>query len=230
MFHDSLAKADHLLAQYGIAAVFFAILVEGAGVPAPGQTLLIAAALLASRGELSIVGLLFAAGLGSVGGVLGGWAIGRYGGRRLLDRFAGPRLERLESLFQRYGGAVVAFGRFIDGVRQLSGLAAGALGLPFVLVLAWDVFGAVVWTGFWGLGPYWIGRDFAEINHLWHKAGPLALALTIVAVGTVLVWVARGGRMRTVPWGSPTREQQLSSSIKKDRQAIRRAKGEADDA
>lgn len=229
MFHDSLAKADHLLAQYGIAAVFLAILVEGAGVPAPGQTLLIAAALLASRGEISIAGLLVAGWLGSAGGVAAGWAIGRYGGRRLLDRFAGPRLARLEILFLRYGGAVVAFGRFIDGVRQLSGLAAGALGVPFALMLAWDAFGALVWTGFWGLGAYWVGRDFTEINHFWREVGPVTLTLTILAVIALFWWIAIG-RLRMATFGRPAEERPLSSRVEQDRKAIRRAKGEPHDS
>lgn len=228
MFHESLAKADHLLAQYGVAAVFLAILVEGAGVPAPGQTLLIAAALLAARGEISIAALLFAGAMGSAGGVAAGWAIGRYGGRRLLERFAGPRLARLELLFVRYGGAVVAFGRFIDGVRQLSGLASGALGVPFGLMLAWDVFGALVWTSFWGLGAYWIGRDFTEMNHLWREAGPVALTLTIVLVAGVIGWIALG-RLRLAPWARPA-EERVSSTVEQNRKPVRRAKRETDDA
>jgi membrane protein DedA with SNARE-associated domain len=192
VIEHELARAQPLLDRYGYAAVFLAIFAEGIGIPAPGQTLLIAAALLAARGEFAIGALLVVAAIASATGVLGGYAIGRYGGSRLLARFAGPRLDRLNGYFERFGGLVVILGRFVDGARQMSGIAAGAVEMRFLAVLAWDVAGAVVWTAFWGLGAYWLGRDMHQVAHLLELARPYlwiaALLLTVVAV----IWLVRG--------------------------------------
>jgi membrane protein DedA with SNARE-associated domain len=187
-----LASVRPLLERYGYVAVFAAIFVEGLGIPAPGQTLLIAAALLAAGGALSLPWLLTVAFAASVGGTLVGWTIGRYGGRRILDRFAGPRLEKLEDLCQRRGGLLVAFGRFVDGARQLAGMVSGALGMPLAEFLAWNLVGGLVWTAVWGLGSFVLERNMGAIAELYHRVGPLAaVAILAVLVATVF-WLVRG--------------------------------------
>src|SRR5690242_19698129 len=114
-----LEAVQPLHERWGYLAVFVAIFAEGCGIPAPGQTLLIAAALLAARGELWLGLVLATAVCAAAGGNLAGCALGRVGGRPVLERIASPqRLTRLEGLFERRGGVVVGFGRFVDGLRQ----------------------------------------------------------------------------------------------------------------
>ena len=188
-----LAAVQPLLERYGYGAVFLAIFVEGMGIPAPGQTLLIAAALLAARGDLSLGMLLVVALVAAAGGNLAGFAIGRYGGRRVLERIgAGERLNKMEALFRRRGGVVVGFGRFVDGLRQLAGIAAGSLEMPFATFFVWNLIGAVAWVGFWGLGVFLFDRDFAAIALLFHRFRPLAIALAVLGVVLVIVWLRRG--------------------------------------
>lgn len=189
-----LAEVRPLLERYGYAAVFAAIFVEGFGIPAPGQTLLIAAALLAAGGGLGLLPLLAVALAASAGGTFVGWWIGRAGGSRLLDRFAGPRLERLQESFRHRGGLVVAFGRFVDGARQLSGIVAGALGMPLATFLSWNALGALVWVAAWGLGSFVLERNVHAILHVYHRIGPVAAVVVVISIAVVVVWLARGRR------------------------------------
>lgn len=196
-FEQHLAAAQPLLEKWGYASVFGCIFAEGVGIPAPGQTLLVAGALLASRGELGLAQLLVVAVVAAALGNTLGWLIGRAGGRPLLQRFArGERLERVERLFLRWGPRVVALGRFVDGLRQLNGLAAGALGMERVPFLFWNAIGALLWVGFWGLGAYGFGRDFDAIASLAHRAGPLLVALVLIGAALLVVYLVRVPRRR----------------------------------
>ena len=188
-----LTAAQPLLDRWGYGAVFVAIGVEGVGIPAPGQTLLMAASLLAARGQLSLGPLLATSVAGAALGNALGWVVGRWGGRPLLERFAGgPRLERIDDLFERRGGLVVLLGRFVDGVRQVNGLAAGALGMPFAPFFAWNLAGALLWTGVWSLGLYWLDRDFEAIARTFHHVQRwIGLGVGILVL-LVLAWVVRG--------------------------------------
>ena len=129
-FDRHLAAIQPLLGEWGYLAVFVFIFIEGIGIPAPGQTLLMAGALLASRGELALGPLVATALAAAALGNAAGFEIGRRGGRPLLLRFArGDRLARIEAIFRRSDAALVSLGRFVDGARQLNGIAAGALGM-----------------------------------------------------------------------------------------------------
>ena len=98
--------------HYGYLAVFGAILLEDFGMPVPGETLLIANALLASRGKMDIVTLLWTACIAAITGDSIGYAIGRFGGRGLVLRYGRyvlitkGRLTKAEGFFRRYGGVV----------------------------------------------------------------------------------------------------------------------------
>jgi len=194
-----LASVQPLLARYGYAAVFLSIFVEGMGIPAPGQTLLVAAAILAARGELSVALLLATAVVASAGGNLAGYWIGRSGGRRILERIgAGPRLTKMESLFDRRGGVVVAFGRFVDGTRQLAALVAGSLAMPPATFFLWNLLGAVVWGGAWSLGPVFFEHHVvARSAGLLHALRPVLIAGAVVAVVLGVRWLRRGAVTHT---------------------------------
>jgi membrane protein DedA with SNARE-associated domain len=187
-----LESVQPLLQRWGYTAVFVAIFVEGCGIPAPGQTLLIAAALLAAKGELWLGLVLATAVCAAAGGNLAGYAIGRLGGHRLLERIASPqRLAQMEKLFERRGGVVVGFGRFADGLRQLAGIAAGSLNMDLVTFFAWNLLGAVVWVTFWGAGAFFFERHVTQVSAVFHHVRPLALGLAALAVVLALRWMRR---------------------------------------
>jgi membrane protein DedA with SNARE-associated domain len=144
-----------LLDHYGYLAVGGLVLVEDFGVPAPGETVLIAAAVYAGAGQLNIVAV---AVIGFVAAVVGdniGFAIGRFGGRRVVLRFGRyvlltpRRLDTAESFFTRHGGKVVTIARFVEGLRQANGIIAGITGMHWRRFLAFNALGAALWVGLW---------------------------------------------------------------------------------
>lgn len=192
----AVARVRPLLERYGYPAVFVAVGVEGAGIPAPGQTLLIAGAIDAVRGALNIVALVALAIAAAVLGNSLGYLIGRAGGRPLLRRLpiSEARLNRVDELFQRYGGAFILVARFFDGTRQLNGIMAGTLEMPWWRFTFWNLLGAVIWVAVWGLGAYWLDRDIGRVVALLERVEPWAIVLLIAALLAGLVYLLRQRR------------------------------------
>jgi membrane protein DedA with SNARE-associated domain len=164
---DLLPLIDKYVATYGALAIFVVVYLESFGAPLPGETGVIATALLASRGDLSIVAVFLAVFSGAVLGDSTGYVIGRFGGRRLLERF-GPyvrltpqRLEAFEARFARQGFYLVMIARFLPVLRQLNGLLAGSMNMPWHIFIAAQVIGALAWTSLYVLGPFF----FADLFH-----------------------------------------------------------------
>jgi membrane protein DedA with SNARE-associated domain len=195
-FDRHLATIQPLLGEWGYLAVFVFIFIEGIGIPAPGQTLLMAGALLASRGELALGPLVATALAAAALGNAAGFEIGRRGGRPLLLRFArGDRLARVEAVFRRSDATLVLLGRFVDGARQLNGIAAGALGMDGQRFLTWNLLGAALWSFFWGIGTWIFGRDLDAIARTLHVARPVLLLVVPTATALLLGWLLwRRGR------------------------------------
>ncbi|MEJ2431386.1 MAG: DedA family protein [Deltaproteobacteria bacterium] len=152
---DLLTTVKPYLDQYGYWALFGAILLEDFGMPVPGETLLIASAFLASQGEMHLVPLLLIACVAAVTGDNIGYAIGRFGGRKLVLRYghyvliSEQRLQKAEGFYRRYGGAVVVMARFFAVLRQLNGIVAGTTKMSWRRFLLYNVLGAALWVSFW---------------------------------------------------------------------------------
>jgi len=131
----ALGALAPLLNHYGYLAVAGLITLEDFGVPVPGETVLIAAAVYAGAGQLNIIVLALIAVAAAVIGDNIGYAIGRFGGRRLVERFGRyllitpQRLDTAERFFGRHGGKVVTIARFVEGLRQANGIIAGITGM-----------------------------------------------------------------------------------------------------
>lgn len=132
-----LAHLGPVLDHYGYLAVGGFVLLEDFGVPVPGETILIAAAVYAGAGRLSVVGVGLIAFLAAVIGDNLGYAIGHFGGRALVLRYGryvmltSERLDKAEGFFCRHGGKVVVAARFIEGLRQANGIVAGTARMPW---------------------------------------------------------------------------------------------------
>src|ERR1041384_7660289 len=147
-FERSLARVQPLLERYGYGASFLSVMLEGVGIPTPGQTLLMASSIEAAKGRMNIVLLLFLVAIAATVGNSIGYAIGRWGGRAVLERLKvnRQRQQYLDDLIDRRGGIVILFARFLDGLRQLNGIVAGLLRMPWWTFTLYNVAGAILWT------------------------------------------------------------------------------------
>lgn len=186
---EFLAGVAPILDRWGYLAVAGVIGVESFGVPAPGQTIMVAAAIYAGAGRMNV----FAVGaIAFVAAVLGdnvGYWIGVRGGRRLVHRFGRyvfitpERLARAEGFFARRGSRVVVVARFIDGLRQLNGVIAGITAMPWRTFLLYNAIGAALWVAWWTTVSYLFGIHLVKIietahRYQWWALGLIALAIT----------------------------------------------------
>jgi membrane protein DedA with SNARE-associated domain len=198
--HDAIAVVAPYLDRYGYAAVFGALLLESFGLPLPGETMLIAGALLAAQGGLRLVPLLVTAWAAAVLGDNIGYAVGRFGGRRLIVRYGArigiteSRLARVEAFFQRYGGEVVLIARFFAVLRQLNGIVAGTVGMVWWRFLAYNAVGAALWVCAWGIGVYTVGERLGALAPWIHRLGYLAIGVAALVLVAGIILHARRRR------------------------------------
>ena len=188
-----IANVKPILDRYGYGAVAVAVGVEGAGIPAPGQTLMIAAAVDAasSHARLHIGWLLLTAFLAAAIGNSLGYLIGRLGGRALLKRLPvdARHLQRVETAFARWGGWLIAGARFFDGLRQLNGIAAGILEMPWWRFTWFNLLGAALWVGVWGLGFYYLEEHLHAILAVVRHWNPWVVAGTLIGLVILILFL-----------------------------------------
>jgi membrane protein DedA with SNARE-associated domain len=179
-----------LIETHGYWAVGAIVGMESMGLPAPGETILVFAALYAAtQGGLNIWGVIACAATGAILGDNVGYWIGRTFGYPLLlryGRYIGLNEERIklgQYLFLRHGGKVVFFGRFVAILRVLAALLAGVNRMDWGRFLVANAAGGIVWAAFFGLGAYTFGAA------LLHTRGPLAVGLLIFASIAVVLAV-----------------------------------------
>jgi membrane protein DedA with SNARE-associated domain len=189
----ALAVIAPYLAHYGYAAVGGLLLVEDFGIPVPGETVLIAAAVYAGAGRMNIVAVAIVAFAAAVIGDSVGWLIGRHGGRRLLTRYGRyvlltpHRVARAENFFTRHGNKIVPVARFFDGLRQANGIIAGMTGMRWLKFLVLNAVGAALWVGVWTTVGDVAGRHISTIYPMITRYGTYELAALAVVAAVLLV-------------------------------------------
>jgi membrane protein DedA with SNARE-associated domain len=186
------------LQRYGLPLLFLLVMAESSGVPVPGETALITAALLASRGHFDIAAVIVVAAVAAIIGDNIGYLLGRVGGRRVLLRWgfvakhAEKGLPKAERFFQRHGGKTVFFARFIAGLRVFGAWVAGMTKMPWGRFLVWNAAGGICWALVFGLGTYYLGKAAVEA----FARGGLVVFAVAVVVGLVAaaVWWRRKRR------------------------------------
>jgi membrane protein DedA with SNARE-associated domain len=180
------------LNHYGLWAVLALVLIEDFGIPVPGETVLIAAAVFAGSGRLNVFAVA-AVGFGAA--VLGdniGYAIGRFGGRKLVDRwgkyvFLTPeRLDKAEAFFNRHGAKIIVLARFVEGLRQANGIIAGIAGMHWLRFLACNALGAALWVATWVSVGFFAGQ---HITTIYNAITKYSLYAAIIAVIAIAIWI-----------------------------------------
>lgn len=185
-----------LFARYGYAVVFVGVLLENAGAPVPGETMLLAGAALARFGSLRLTWVIAAAIVGATLGDNLGFFIGRRGGRVLVERYGAmigmtsAHLAKFDRFFERHGAKTVFVARFITGLRVLGALLAGASRLNWSRFLVFNALGAVVWATTFGLVGYALGYSWLALEQWIGRSGLILLAL-VSAIGGLAILRAR---------------------------------------
>jgi membrane protein DedA with SNARE-associated domain len=196
--HNSLQLIEQYMLAYGYWAVFFGVMLENAGVPVPGETILLIAGYLASTGKFHLGLVMLIAATGAVIGDNIGFAIGHHFGRNVLLRigrffFLTPkRLAHMENYFERHGNKTILVARFITGLRVFAALLAGASKMPWRVFIVFNMAGAVLWSVVISTLGYLFGQSLPLLIKWVGRSGTILLISAIV-VG-IVVWRVRKHR------------------------------------
>jgi len=186
-----------LFARYGYGVVFVGVMAEGAGLPIPGETALLAGGALAHFGQLSLLWVVVTAIGGAIVGDNTGFLIGRLGGRALAERhgwkvgLTKARLQQFDGFFQRHGARTLVVARFITGLRVVCAVLAGSSGLRWARFAVYNATGVVLWSIVIGLAGYMLGESWERLERWIGRSGVVALA---VVFGLALFTLVRARR------------------------------------
>lgn len=180
----------HLLNIYGYWAVLVFVSIESIGIPFPGETMLLVAAIYAgTTHQLFIPFVIAAAASGAIIGDNIGFFIGREGGYRLLRRYGRyillneRKLKLGQYLFKKHGGKVVFFGRFVAVLRALAAFLAGTNRMQWPRFLVFNALGGIGWATIYGLGGYFLGKNIQRFT------GPVGIVLIILAAISIIAFI-----------------------------------------
>jgi len=197
--HNSLKLIEQYMLAYGYWAVFFGVMLENAGLPVPGETILLIAGYFASTGQFHLPLVMLIAATGAVVGDNIGFAVGHHFGRGFLLRvgrffFLTPkRVEHMENYFKRHGNKTILVARFITGLRVFAALLAGASRkMPWRVFVLYNMAGAVLWSVVITTLCCLFGASLPILVKWVGRSGTILLIAAIV-IG-VIVWRVRRHR------------------------------------
>ena len=186
--------------HYGLAVVFVVVALETGGIPLPGETAIVAAAILASQRHFSIAEVVAVATAAAIVGDNAGYWAGRKLGRGFLQRYDVVRrfsdrvLPPAERFFKRHGGKAVFLARWTSGLRVAGAWIAGFAHMEWWRFFLWNASGGLVWAAAVSLIAFYFGRAAADaIGHYGLIAGSAVIAVAIAAWITFSVWRRREG-------------------------------------
>ena len=174
-----------LLSSVGYLSIFLLVGLESVGIPLPGETALITAAVYAgTTHKLVIWYVILVATLGAIVGDNIGYWIGREGGFFLLKKYGKyirideNKLKLGQYLFRKYGGRVVFFGRFFSLLRIFAAFLAGVNDMPWNRFLLFNALGALCWSFIYGMGAYILGERIQTFN--------IVLKIVTLGIGVII--------------------------------------------
>lgn len=205
MLYADLTAIEPFLYQYGALAVFASILLEKIGGPTPAETLMVIAALLVSSEAFEVTQVIVA---GWLGGMLGGvvaYVLGRYGGLPVLRRYrhrlgiSAERLERTQERIRGNGIKLVFFAQFLPFLRQLKGVAAGAVDMSWPSYMAANLLGCGLWAVAWGGGAYLLGQRISGLREFVHEHALIILIVPFAMAAAAAAGVCWRSRNNSTP-------------------------------
>ena len=169
-----------------------ALLLENAGVPVPGETILLLASFLAySEHQLSLPWIIVT---GTIAATLGdnlGFTLGHYGGRPLMLRYqrffhiSDEAVKRGEDLLQRHGAPIIFVARFIFGLRIVAGPMAGVLGMHWAQFALFNFLGAALWVTVISCAGYFFGSQWETLIRVMRGANLIFLLIALIVVAAI---------------------------------------------
>jgi membrane protein DedA with SNARE-associated domain len=191
----SVALINHLLQTYGYLAVFAFVALESLGLPLPGETALIAAALYAGSTHRLTIGLIaLVAAFAAMAGDNAGYWLGRHAGTRLIQRYGRrvgltpARLKVGRYLFGQHGGKVVFYGRFVTVLRTYAAFFAGLNSMRWSRFLVANVTGGVLWAAGVSFGAYALGNAANRASNVLTIGGLVLAGVLTVVLMLVMRW------------------------------------------
>jgi len=196
MRHHLLAILKGHMAQHGYLTVAVALLLENAGLPVPGETILLLASFFAySEHQLSLPLIVLTGVIAATLGDNIGFTIGHYGGRPFLLRYqhwfriSDGVVERGERLMKRYGPPIIFVARFIFGLRVVAGPLAGVLGMNWVQFALYNFLGAALWVTVIASAGYFFGSQLGGLMHFMGRAN--IVLFVVAALVALCIWWRR---------------------------------------
>lgn len=191
----STGTLTSLLDRWGYPLVTLFVGIESSGIPFPGETMLVTAAVYAGTGHLSIVGVIVAGTIGAVMGDNLGYLAGRSGGRPLVLRHGHriwikpEHLEGAERFFQRHGDKTVFFGRHIAILRAWAAFLAGVNRMSWPKFLLYNAAGGILWVTIYSLLGYTLGHNLPLLERILRflGIGGIVIAVLVVAIAAFLL-------------------------------------------
>jgi membrane protein DedA with SNARE-associated domain len=197
MLNDLFAYFTH----YGYWVVFLGVLLENAGVPVPGETVLLAAGFFAAQGHFHLSLVIIVAACAATLGDNAGYFAGRRMGRAVLERYgrilrlSPERLSRFDGFFSRYGTKTVLIARFVTGLRVVAALLAGAARMRWVSFALYNCAGAILWSITISLLGYFFGHSWILLERWIGRFG--LIIVSIAALAVVITLLLRRRRQTT---------------------------------
>ncbi|OBU19770.1 DedA family protein [Photobacterium kishitanii] len=185
-----ITELTPLLQQYGYYILALAIAVEGMGIPAPGQSLLVVASLLAASGKMSLPAVLMVGWSASFIGNSIGYFIGRQFGHVLTRKqWIKPKtLTKLHGFIDRYGMLGLIISRFVEGIKQFMCIGCGIAAMPAKLFFTGNFLAVTVWLLVFGVAPAYLRDEVAPILAFYHKYQTQCWVVVAVIV-VAIIWL-----------------------------------------
>jgi membrane protein DedA with SNARE-associated domain len=212
---------QHLIATYGLLAVWALMAAESACIPVPSEvTMLFAGALTARAASGPHPGLAAVIVAGTLGNVVGSyvaWLIGKCGGRPWLHRwgrYVGLRpqeIDKAQDWFDRGGASIVFWARLLPGIRTFISLPAGIAEMPPARFGIYTAAGCLPWTAVLAIVGYRVGADWPTAERAMHRDSVVIAVVVFVAIGVSVVRAIRGSRTASAGRGGVDADQEAGS-------------------
>ncbi|MBX8631573.1 MAG: DedA family protein [Thermoplasmata archaeon] len=190
-----------VLLSLGYLGIFYLMTLDSMMVPVAGEAVMILAGVLAYRGSFSLAAVILVATIASVTGSTFSWLIGKYGGRRVVEKY-GPYLlirrgdiDRADAFFRRHGDSAVFAGRVIPLVRTYISLPAGIALMDFRRFIIFTIAGSLLFISVLTVAGYELGRNMAAVHSILSYLNDLAAAvIALIVLSSILYFIFRRRR------------------------------------